>query len=124
MYYASSVTNLFIERNLWDVTILRSSLTIVLVANKNFNEQLPRNTLSWWETLDEKLQIDFILFYLFTFMHSSANNVRHSLATHALQYSDPSKFVTKINLISLVDWNWFIFSIIFFIYFYPKTNLI
>ena len=41
-----SVTNLFIERNLWDVTILSSSLTIVLDANKNFNEQLPRNTLS------------------------------------------------------------------------------
>ena len=38
-----SVTNLFIERNLWDVTILSSSLT-VLAANKNFNEQLPRNT--------------------------------------------------------------------------------
>ena len=33
-----SVTNLFIERNLWDVTILSSSLTIVLAANKNFNE--------------------------------------------------------------------------------------
>ena len=41
-----SVTNLFIERNLWDVTILSSSLTTVLAANKNFNEQLPRNTLS------------------------------------------------------------------------------
>ena len=35
-----SVTNLFIERNLWDVTILSSSLEIVLAANKNFNEQL------------------------------------------------------------------------------------
>ena len=41
-----SVTNLFIERNLWDVTILSSSLTIVLGANKNFNEQLPTDTLS------------------------------------------------------------------------------
>ena len=41
-----SVTNLFIERNLWDVTILSSSLTIVLAANKNFNEQLPTDTLS------------------------------------------------------------------------------
>ena len=41
-----SVTNLFTERNLWDVTILSSSLTTVLAANKNFNEQLPRNTLS------------------------------------------------------------------------------
>ena len=41
-----SVTYLFIERNLWDVTILSSSLTIVLAANKNFNEQLPRDTLS------------------------------------------------------------------------------
>ena len=27
-------------------TILSSSLTIVLAANKNFNEQLPRDTLS------------------------------------------------------------------------------
>ena len=35
-------------------------------------------------------------------MHSIANNVRHSLATHTLQYSDPSKFVIKINLISFV----------------------
>ena len=42
-----SVTSLFIERNLWDVTILSSSqLTTVLAANKNFNEQLPRDTLS------------------------------------------------------------------------------
>ena len=41
-----SVTNLFIERNLWHVTILSSSLTIVLAGNKNFNEQLPRDTLS------------------------------------------------------------------------------
>lgn len=41
-----SVTNLFTERNLWDVTILSSSLTIVSAANKNFNEQLPRDTLS------------------------------------------------------------------------------
>ena len=41
-----SVTNLFIERNLWDVTILSLSLTTVLNGNKNFNEQLPRNTLS------------------------------------------------------------------------------
>ena len=58
-------------------------------------------------------------------MHSIANNVRHSLATHTLQYSDPSKFVIKINLISFVDWNWFIFSIIIIIiFFYPKTNLI
>ena len=42
-------------------------------------------------------------------MHSFANNVRHLLGTHTLQYSDPSKFVIKINLISFVDWNWFIF---------------
>ena len=43
-----SVTNLFIERNLRDAThsILRSSLTIALVINKNFNELLPRDTLS------------------------------------------------------------------------------
>ena len=45
-------------------------------------------------------------------MHSFANNVRHSLATHTLQYSDPSKSVVKINLISFMGWNWFIFSII------------
>ena len=56
-------------------------------------------------------------------MHSIANNVRHSLATHTLQYSDPSKFVILINLISFVDKNWFIFLFIFF-NFYPKTNLI
>ena len=111
-----SVTNLFIERNLWDVTILSSSLTIVLAANKNFNEQLPRDTLSYWETLDEKLQIDFILFYLLTFMHSFANNVRHLLGTHTLQYSDPSKFVIKINLIPFVDRNWFIFLFIYFLF--------
>ena len=56
-------------------------------------------------------------------MHSIANNVRHSLATHTLQYSDPSKFVIKINLISFVDWNWFIFSIIiiFFIFILKLT---
>ena len=53
-----------------------------------------------------------ILFYLLTFMHSVANNVRHLLTTHTLQSSDPSKFVIKINLTSFVDWNWFIFSII------------
>ena len=45
-------------------------------------------------------------------MHSFANNVRHSLATHTLQYSDPSKSVVKINLISFIGWNWFIFPII------------
>ena len=49
-------------------------------------------------------------------MHSIANNVRHSLATHMLQCSDPSKFVIKINLISFVDWNWFISSIIFVLF--------
>ena len=54
-------------------------------------------------------------------MHSIANNVRHSLATHTLQYSDPSKFVIKINLISFVDWNWFIFSIISFIFILKLT---
>ena len=49
-------------------------------------------------------------------MHSIANNVRHSLATHTLQYSDPSKFVIKINLISSVDRNWFIFLFFYFLF--------
>ena len=49
-------------------------------------------------------------------MHSFANNVRHLLGTHTLQYSDPPKFVIKTNLISFADWNWFIFSIIIFLF--------
>ena len=55
-------------------------------------------------------------------MHSIANNVRPLLATHTLQYSDPSKFVIKINLISFVDWNWFIFSIIIIFIFILKLT--
>ena len=51
-------------------------------------------------------------------MHSFANNVRHLLVTHTLQYSDPPKFVIKTNLISFADWNWFIFSIIIIIIFF------
>ena len=49
-------------------------------------------------------------------MHSFANNVRHLLGTHTLQYSDPSKFVIKINLIPFVDRNWFIFLFIYFLF--------
>ena len=72
--------------------------------------------------------VKLILFYFISIhlcIPSPCNNVRHSRATHTLQYSDPSKSVIKINLISFVDWNWFIFSIIIIIIiFYPKTNLI
>ena len=50
-------------------------------------------------------------------MHSFANNVRHLLGTHTLQYSDPSKFVIKINLIS-----WFIYLFIYFFIFILKLT--
>ena len=54
-------------------------------------------------------------------MHSIANNVRHSLATHTLQYSDPSKFAIKINLIPFVYRYWFIYLFIFFIFILKLT---